>query len=51
MLLTYRADPSSTAVGERIGVMRHTVRRCARRAMLDRLNLGDELRTSYAAVT
>jgi len=27
------------------------VRRCARRAMLDSLNLGDELRTSYAAVT
>jgi len=37
--------------GERIGVIRHTVRRCARRAMLDSLNLGDELRTSYAAVT
>jgi transposase len=32
MLLAYRADPSSTAVGERIGVMRHTVRRCVRRA-------------------
>jgi len=28
MLLAYRANPSSTAVGEQIGVMRHTVRRC-----------------------
>lgn len=32
MLLAYREDPSSTAVGERIGVMRHTVLRCVRRA-------------------
>ena len=32
MLLAYRANPSSTAVGEQIGVMRHTVRRCVRRA-------------------
>src|SRR5271168_598239 len=32
LLLAYRADPSSTAVGRRIGVMRHTVRRCVRRA-------------------
>ena len=32
LLLAYRADPSSTAVGQRIGVMRHTVRRCVRRA-------------------
>jgi transposase len=32
MLLAYHADPSSVAVGERIGVMRHTVRRCVRRA-------------------
>ena len=32
MLLAYRADPSSTAVGQRVGVMRHTVRRCVVRA-------------------
>ena len=32
MLLAYRANPSSTVVGEQIGVMRHTVRRCVRRA-------------------
>jgi len=32
MLLAYRANLSSTAVGEQIGVMRHTVRRCVRRA-------------------
>jgi len=32
MLLAYRADPSSTAVGQRVGVMRHTVRRCVARA-------------------
>jgi len=32
MLLAYRANPSSTAVGEQLGVMRHTVRRCVRRA-------------------
>jgi len=32
MLLAYRADPSSTAVGQRVGVMRHTVRRCVHRA-------------------
>src|SRR5271168_2274793 len=32
MLLAYRPNPSSTAVGEQIGVMRHTVRRCVRRA-------------------
>jgi transposase len=32
MLLAYHANPSSVAVGERIGVMRHTVRRCVRRA-------------------
>jgi transposase len=32
LLLAYRADPCSTAVGQRIGVMRHTVRRCVRRA-------------------
>jgi transposase len=32
MLLAYRANPSSTAVGEQIGVMRHTVRRCVHRA-------------------
>jgi hypothetical protein len=31
MLLAYRANPSSTAVREQIGVMRHTVRRCVRR--------------------
>ena len=32
MLLAYRANPFSTAVGAQIGVMRHTVRRCVRRA-------------------
>jgi transposase len=32
LLLAYRANPSSSAVGEQIGVMRHTVRRCVRRA-------------------
>ena len=32
MLLAYHANPSSVVVGERIGVMRHTVRRCVRRA-------------------
>src|SRR4051812_47800294 len=32
MLLAYRANPSSLAVGDQIGVMRHTVRRCVRRA-------------------
>ena len=32
LLLAYRSNPSSTAVGEQIGVMRHTVRRCVRRA-------------------
>lgn len=32
MLLAYHAHPSSVAVGEQIGVMRHTVRRCVRRA-------------------
>ncbi len=32
MLLAYHANPSSVAVGEQIGVMRHTVRRCVRRA-------------------
>src|SRR5947208_12046713 len=32
MLLAYRANPSSSAVGDQIGVMRHTVRRCVRRA-------------------
>jgi transposase len=32
MLLAYHSNPSSVAVGERIGVMRHTVRRCVRRA-------------------
>ena len=32
MLLAYRANPSSVAVGAQIGVMRHTVLRCARRA-------------------
>ncbi len=31
MLLAYRENPSSTAVGEQMGVMRHTVRRCVRR--------------------
>ncbi|MBV8095956.1 MAG: helix-turn-helix domain-containing protein [Acetobacteraceae bacterium] len=31
-LLAYRADPSSTAVGERIGVTHQTVQRCLRRA-------------------
>jgi hypothetical protein len=32
MLLAYHANPSLVAVGERIRVMRHTVRRCVRRA-------------------
>lgn len=32
MLLAYHANPSSVAVGEQVGVMRHTVRRCVRRA-------------------
>jgi len=32
ILLAYRSDPSSTAVGERIGVTHHTVQRCLRRA-------------------
>ena len=32
ILLAYHANPSSIAVGERIGVMRHTVRRCVHRA-------------------
>src|SRR5690349_1042859 len=32
ILLAYRADPSSTAVGERIGVTHQTVQRCLRRA-------------------
>ena len=31
-LLAYHAHPSSVAVAERIGVTRHTVRRCVRRA-------------------
>ena len=33
ILLAYRADPSSTAVGERIGVTHQTVQRCLRRAV------------------
>src|SRR5438270_12321393 len=33
ILLAYRADPSSTAAGERIGVTHQTVQRCLRRAM------------------
>ena len=32
ILLAYRADPSSTAVGGRCGVTHHTVQRCLRRA-------------------
>jgi transposase len=32
ILLAYHANPSSVAVGKQIGVMRHTVRRCVRRA-------------------
>ncbi|MHB8387900.1 IS630 family transposase [Metallibacterium sp.] len=32
IFLACHADPSSVAVGERIGVMRHTVGRCVRRA-------------------
>jgi transposase len=32
ILLAYHANPSSVAVGEQIGVMRHTVRRCVHRA-------------------
>jgi len=33
ILLAYRSDPSSTAVGARIGVTHHTVQRCLRRAL------------------
>lgn len=33
ILLAYRLDPSSTAVGKRIGVTHHTVQRCLRRAL------------------
>jgi transposase len=33
ILLAYRSDPSSTAVGEQIGVTHHTVQRCLRRAL------------------
>jgi hypothetical protein len=33
MLLAYRADPSTTAVGERIGVTHQTVQRCLQRAV------------------
>jgi transposase len=32
ILLAYRAEPSSTAVGERFGITHHTVRRCLHRA-------------------
>ena len=33
ILLAYRSEPSSTAVGEQIGVTHHTVQRCLRRAL------------------
>ena len=33
ILLAYRLDPSSTAVGAQIGVTHHTVQRCLRRAL------------------
>ena len=33
ILLVYRAEPSSTAVGAQCGVTHHTVQRCLRRAM------------------
>jgi transposase len=33
ILLAYRSEPSSTAVGARIGVTHHTVQRCLRRAV------------------
>ena len=33
ILLAYRSDPSSTAVGAQIGVTHHTVQRCLRRAL------------------
>ena len=33
ILLAYRPDPSSTAVGAQIGVTHHTVQRCLRRAL------------------
>lgn len=33
ILLAYRSDPSTTAVGERIGVTHHTVQRCLKRAL------------------
>src|SRR3974390_1335071 len=32
IMLAYRAEPSSTAVGARLGVTHHTVQRCLRRA-------------------
>lgn len=33
ILLAYRAEPSSTAVGAQVGVTHHTVQRCLRRAV------------------
>ena len=33
ILLAYRAEPSSTVVGKRMGITHHTVRRCLRRAL------------------
>ena len=33
ILLAYRAEPSSTVVGARLGVTHHTVQRCLRRAV------------------
>src|SRR3954471_20354777 len=33
ILLAYRAKPSTTAVGARIGVTHHSVQRCLRRAV------------------
>jgi hypothetical protein len=33
ILLAYRSEPSSTAVGVQIGVTHHTVQRCLRRAV------------------
>jgi transposase len=33
IVLAYRAEPSSTAVGARLGVTHHTVQRCLRRAV------------------
>ncbi len=50
MLLAYRANPSAVAVGAQIGVMRHTVRRCVRRALGVLAALDDSPRPGKAPV-